>query len=500
MNKLSRLTRNALLLIFLFLMDKIVAFARLWIINRQFSDSVDLLDAFNSANNLPDVLFALISGGSLAMAFIPLITEYLEKKDRAAAWDLFSRVANLAFVVTGLASILVAIFARPIVDIGITPGFDAAQRGLVAELMRLNLISLVIFSMSGLVMASLQANQHFLLPALAPIAYNVGQIFGAYFLAPRYGIHGLLYGVLIGAALHLLIQLPALSKFGFRWTPSLNVKNTGLVEAFKLLGPRLLTMGGIQAIVIIRDNLASRLPGDGSITALTNGWQIMQVPETVLGTAIATALLPTLAQYASRADWVGFRSTVEKALQILIALALPVSAVMIAGIAPVVRAFFSGFDEATSQLILWTTRAYLLTLTGFVIHEVAARSFYARKEPMFPLFAVLLRLVLFLGIGITAVTLFREVGAPVIALAEIAVLIEAIVLFTWLSRRMHAPLQVGGALTRGLIAALAGGATAYGLAVYVPGGAVTTSLLGMSAGGIVALVIVWKDARALLHL
>src|SRR6185503_4993577 len=136
-----------------------------------------------------------------------------------------------------------------------------------------------IFSISGLVMASLQANQHFLMPALAPTVYNVGQIFGAYFLAPLYGVHGLIYGVIIGAALHLLVQVPVLFKYGFRWTPALDVKNTGLLEALKLLAPRLLTMGGIQLIVILRDNLASRLGEEGHVTALTNGWQLMQIPE-----------------------------------------------------------------------------------------------------------------------------------------------------------------------------------------------------------------------------
>ena len=111
-----------------------------------------------------------------------------------------------------------------------------------------------------------------------------------------------------------------------------------------------------------------------------------------------------------------------------------------------------------------------------------------------------LRLVIFLGIGITGVTLFREIGAPVIAFAEIALLIEAILLFTWLSKRTHEPIHVGGAVTRGLVAALVGGVTAYSLAWLVPGGAVATALLGMTVGGLVALAIVWQDVRLLLHL
>src|SRR5574339_963678 len=236
MNKLSFLARTSLLIAFFFLIDKVLAFVRVGIISRQYANSIELLDTFNAVNNLPDVLFALISGGALAMAFIPLMSEYLTTRGRAAAWDLFSRVANLAFLVTGSIAIVVAIFAEPIVnaEIGIAPGFGAEQRQLLAELMRLNLVGTIIFSISRLVMESLQANQHFLLPALAPTMYNVGQILGAIYLVPRFGIHGLVYGVILGAALHLLIQVPALFKFEFKWTPVFDLRHTGLIEALKL--------------------------------------------------------------------------------------------------------------------------------------------------------------------------------------------------------------------------------------------------------------------------
>jgi putative peptidoglycan lipid II flippase len=501
MNKLSRLTRNSLIIAFFFFIDKVLAFVRTGIISRQYADSVGMLDTFNAANNLPDVLFALISGGALAMAFIPLLTEYLTTKDRAAAWDLFSRVANVAFLVTGSLAILIALFAQTIVDakLGIAPGFGQEQRTLLAELMRLNLVGTVIFSISGLVMASLQANQHFVLPAIAPSMYNVGQIFGAIFLVPRFGIYGLVYGVILGAAMHLLIQLPALFRFGFHWTPSLNLRHTGLIEALKLMAPRLLTMGGIQIIVLARDNLASRLDQVGAVTSLTYGWMIMQVPETILGTAIATAMLPTLSELAARGDWVEFRVTIERALRVLISLTIPIAAVMAGGIHPLVRAVF-GFDEATSSLITWTTRAYLMTLTGFTIHEIAARSFYARKEPMFPLYAVILRLTIFLGIGFIGLTFFKEIGAPIIAFAEIALLMEAIILFGWLSKRTHEPIHVGGAIMKGLLAAFIGGVTAYSLALIVPGSAIMTAVLGMSVGGVIALAIVWSDAKQLFNL
>ena len=284
MNKLSFLARTSLLIGFFFGIDKVLAFARSIIIARQFSLSFEL-DAFNVANNLPDLLFALISGGALSMAFIPVLTQILTLKGRDAVWVLFSRVANLAFVVTAGAAILIAIFAEQIVrsEIGIAPGFGLEQQQLIAELMRLNLIATLIFSISGLVIGGLQANQHFILPALAPSLYNIGMIFGALVLSPTepyhigplilpalgYGVHGLVYGVILGAVLHLGIQIPGLIRYKFRWTPSIDIRNPELREVLRIIGPRLLTMFVIQLMFIARDNFASRLDQVGTISALT---------------------------------------------------------------------------------------------------------------------------------------------------------------------------------------------------------------------------------------
>lgn len=514
MNKLSHLTRTSLILGFFFAFDKVLAFGRSILIARQFSLSVEL-DAFNVANNLPDLLFALISGGAMAMAFIPLLTEYLTLKGRAAAWDLFSRVANVAFASTAILAVLIAIFADQLVqaEIGIAPGFGPEQQALVAELMRLNLIATLIFSISGLVMAGLQSNQHFILSALAPSLYNVGMIIGALVFSPSepyvlgpvalpafgMGVHGLVYGVILGAALHLGIQIPGLIKYKFRWTPSLDIRDSGLITALRLIAPRLLTMFGIQLMFIARDNFASRLDQVGAVTSLTYGWMIMQVPETLLGTAIATALLPTLAEHASRGDWQTFRETMEKAIRVMLALTLPVAVVMAAGLRPLVAVAF-GFDDAGTDLLTITSRIYLLTLAGYAVQETLARAYYARKEPLVPLWGILIRLAIYIAIGIAGVTVLRDVGAPIIAAAELSLTVEAIVMMIWLNRRLDAPIRVLPAIGKGLVAALVGGITAYGLAVLLPGPGYITALVGMTTGGLAALAIVWSEARLIFRL
>jgi putative peptidoglycan lipid II flippase len=428
---------------------------------------------------------------------------------------LFSRVANLGFVVTSLAALVVAIFADQIVraQVGIAPGFGPEQQTLVAQLMRLNLIATVIFSISGLVMAGLQANQFFLLPAMAPMLYNVGMIVGALVFSPTepyqfgaftlptlgLGVHGLVYGVILGALLHLGIQIPGLVKYQFRWTASLDIRNSGLIEALRLMAPRLLTMIGIQMMYILRDNFASRLDQVGSVTALTYGWMIMQVPETLLGTAIATALLPSLAEYAARGDWTTFRNTIDKALRIMLALALPAAAVIAAGLHPLMAVVFR-FDEAGTNLLTFTTRVYLLTLAGYALQETLARVFYARKEPLMPVWSVCVRMLFYIAVAITGVTVFRSVGAPVIAAAELALTVEAIFMLVMLNRRLEQPIRPWGAFGKGLVAALVSGVVAYGLAVYLPGPGYITALVGMVAGGVLAVGLVWSEAKQLFRL
>ncbi len=385
---MSRLTRVSILLAFFFGLDKVVAFLRSIIIARQFGLSSEL-DAFNVANNVPDLLFALISGGALAMAFIPVLAETRTLEGREKAWELFSRIANLAFLVTAGLAVIVAALAGPLVraEVGIAPGFTFQQQNLVIHLMRLNLVATVIFSISGLVMAGLQANQHFLLPAMAPLLYNIGQIFGAVILSPEkgyqvggvtlpafgLGVQGLVYGVILGAVLHLGVQAPGLAKYRFRWIPSLGLATRPVKKVLSLMGPRLVTMLAIQLIFIVRDNLASRL-AEGAVSSLTYGWMIMQAPETVLGTAIGIALLPTLSEMAAREEWDGFQQTVQRAMQALLAISLPLAVVLSLGLPPLLSVVFDFGAEGT-QLLTWVSRGFLAGLAGQCLMELAVRSF-----------------------------------------------------------------------------------------------------------------------------
>jgi putative peptidoglycan lipid II flippase len=508
---LSHVARSSLLVAAFFALDKGLGFVRQIIIGRQFGVSAEL-DAFNAANNLPDLLFALISGGALALALIPVLSDVLERQGRPPMWELFSRIGNWAFLLTSGLALVIAAFAGPIVrsELGIAPGFTPDLQALVVSLMRLNLIATLIFSLSGLVMAGLQANQHFLLPAMAPVFYDLGQIFGALVLAPTVGlalgplhlpaagmgVHGLVLGVILGACFHLAIQIPGLLRFRFRWSPRLGLHHPGLLQVTRLLGPRILTIGAFNLIFIVQDNLASRL-GVGAVTALAFGWLIMQVPETIVGTALGTALLPTLSEQAARGDERAFEASLGRAVQVLLAFSLPVTVVLAIVIRPLVQAAF-GFDAAGTDLVAWATRAYLLGLAGHSLLEVAARAFYARKDARTPLLASLLSALVFVATGIG---LFKPLGAPGIGLANsLAFSFEAGLLLVLLARRYPSLGRQGRPLARILLGTLLGGACAWWTLGLWPGVPLLGAMAALAAGGALSLGFVIPELRLLRRL
>jgi putative peptidoglycan lipid II flippase len=463
---MKHVARSTLIIAVFFGLEKVLGFVRNVLIARTFQLSAEL-DAFNAANNIPDLVFALISGGALAMAFIPVLTDYRESRTKTEMWSLFSRIANAVFLVTAVLSILIALAAQQLVswEIGIAPGFSPSQQDLVTDLMRLNLIATLLFSLGGLAIAGLQAQQHFLVPALAPSMYDLGSLFGILILAPaepyqigpltlpayNLGVYGLVYGVIIGAALFLLVQVPMLIKFGFRWKPDLKLKSPGVARVLRLMGPRVITVFFIQVVFIIQDNLASRLP-TGAVTALVYGWLFMQLPESLIGTALGTALLPTLSEQISGEDLPGFQSTLEKTIRILVGLTIPLAVILSLELEPII--YLLGFDTAGTTLVLWTVRAYLVGLVGHSLLEVAARAFYARQNAVTPLIASGAAMLTFL---VLAVPLSSSWGAPGIGLANsLAYTGEALLLFYLLYRVMPYHPRLRGTLLRAVGATLSG--------------------------------------------
>lgn len=511
---MSHISRSTLIIAVFFAVDKVFALARQVLIGRFYS-TVEL-DVFLAANNIPDLLSVLISGGALGVALIPVLSEFIEQRGRSAAWDLFTRILNLAFLVTGALAFLIAVFAQPIIDNWIAPGFSPEAKLLAAELMRLDLLAIMVFAISGLAMAGLQANQHFLLPAMAPVLYNLGQIFGILVFSPveglsfgpvtlpafGLGVHGLVYGVILGSLFHLAIQVPGLLRFGFRWRPVLGLRSAGVHHVLELLGPRVLTMAFIQWFFLVRDNLASRL-GEGAVTGLNYGWFMMQVPETLIGSALAIAILPTLAEHFVRGDLESFKDTLDRGIRTVLALTLPAAAVLAVGIRPVIDLI--GLEPHVADLAVTATRVYLLGLAGHSLLEIASRSFYARQDARTPMLAALLNVVLLYTA--LAVWLSGLYGVGGIALANsVAFTAEAVMLFVLLQRRVPGYFRALPTFFRALLGAGIGAGVVWGanLLLETAGRGVLAALvtggLALAAGSLAALPFIWKEIRQLVRI
>jgi putative peptidoglycan lipid II flippase len=492
---MSHITRSSLIIAFFFSMDKVLGFARQILFNNTFEKAER--DVFFVSNNIPDLLSALISGGALGIALIPVMAEVLDRDGRGKAWELFARIANLAFLVTAALAVVIMLLANVLVEQVIAPGFaDPAKWALTARLMRLDLIAILIFSISGLAMAGLQANQHFLLPAMAPGLYNIGQVMGILVFAPRFGIYGMAYGVILGAALHLAIQVPGLIRYGFRWAPRIELGHPRMRQLLALMGPRVLSMFFLQLYFLARDRFASFFQ-EGAVSALNNGWFIMQVPETLIGTAIAIALLPSLSELIARGEKDAFRQMVNRALRVMLALTLPIAALLAVGIRPLVEFVFD-FDAAETDLVVWTTRAFLLGLVGHTWLEVGVRSFYALQNARIPLLAAALQAVTYF---VLAIGLSQLAGPAGLALADTLTFSgEALLLLYLLNRRYPGILSVGGTLARVAVAAAVGGVLVFLLMSILPLPLILSTLGALALGALLVVPFAWTEMKMLIRL
>ncbi len=494
---MSKIFKASVIIGISFGINKILALVRQYAIAARFGFSPEI-DAFNVANNMPDLIFSLFSGGALAMAFIPVFAEYLDIEGHDLSWKLFSKVTTLLFLITAGASIIIALLAPILVssEIGVAPGFSLSQQALVVQLLRINLIATLLFSISGLVTASLQAHKSFLLPAIAPVFYNLGIIFGALVLSPTMGIYGLTYGVVIGAAMHLIVQIPGLKQFKFKFSLSIDFKDKGVRKIIRLMGPRILTVLLIHITFLLRDNFASRL-APGSVTALTYGYFIMQVPETLLGSSIAIALLPSLSTFISKNKQAEFSRVLVTSIRVLIAASLIPTVLIFATLAPLVEFIFD-FSPIHQELLIWTTYAFMAGLVAHTLLEIFVRAFYAKQQAVIPFYATLLRTVVFIILG---VLLYERTGAVgIAAIDSLTVAIETAFLFVMLLPFLTGKVKIAQTLGRSLLGSVAAILIIWAIMTFLQIPIlVQVSIAVIAATGVYSL-FVFREAKMLVKL
>jgi len=430
----SHLVRNALWVGGAFALAAAMGLLRNMLIARQFGLGAEL-DAYYAAFKLPDLLFTIVAGGALTTAFIPVFVQLLTTEGVMSAWRLASAFTNLVFLAIAALAIPMAFLSPWLVRAVIAPGFPAPLQDETAALMRLILLSTVIFGVSSVQTGALHGFKHFWLPALAPVVYPLGTILGAVWLVPLWGIRGLALGAVIGACMHLIVKIPALLHHHFRWWPVLDVHAMAVRQVAILFGPRVLDLGVFHLTMLATTNLASRL-GAGSVSALEWGWDAMQIPETIIGTAFGLVALPTLADMAARGDLRGLRNMLAGALRLVLALALPAACALIMLGQPLLQLLYQrgAFDAAATEAVYIALRFYALGLVAHVCLELVARAFFARQDTITPLFLATGSATFNILLGILLMT---PLGHGGLALANsLAVSGEVVALLLILRRRI----------------------------------------------------------------
>ena len=471
-----------------FLANKILAIGRQVVIAQAFGTGSEY-DAFVAAFRLPDILFMLISGGALGTAFIPILSERLahQPAEDPAGWQLTSGVLNtLLLAVIGI-SVVMVLLALPLVQWLVAPGFSPEAQLLTANLMRLTLISTIIFSVSSLVGAVLHTRQHFLLPAIAPLIYNLGIILGALFLAPEMGVYGLIWGAILGAIGHLGVQLPGLFRYGIRYQLILGWQDPELWRVVRLMGPRVLNIVVIQVNFVVMFNLASYL-GEGSISALDYGWDLMQMPQTIIGSAIGIVLFPTLSELAAQGDIGGLRQTMAQTLRIILALALPAMVGLIVLGRPIIQVMFERgeFGPDSTAAVYQSLQFWALALIAHSALEVVNRVFYAQKDTITPFLSSVVSMVINLGL---ALALYQSLRAGGLALSNgVAVTVEVLIMLVIAHRRMAGieARSIADTLVRALLAAGAMGGAVLAFIYLAPA---LSPLFIAAGGGILGLAV-----------
>ena len=469
------LTVAALIVAAGFLGSRLLGLLRSVIIAEAFGTEPEL-DAYWVAFRLPDLVFQLLAGATLASAFIPTFAGVRTRHGEAAAWRLASSVLNLVLLATVAFAVVAFLLAPQLVPLlapglGEGTGREAELNDLAIDLTRVMLISPVLFAISGMFMGILNARRHFLMPALAPMFYNLSIIVAALVATD---VNALAAGVVAGAALHLAVQLPDLRYAGMAYRLVADWRDAAVREVGRLMAPRMLGLAATQVnFYFVGIFFASSLSA-GAISGLSFAWLITMTPLGVIGMAISTAAFPTLADQAASNDEAGMSDTLGRALRLIVFLSLPAGIALALLSKPLVVVLLQrgAFDVESTRL---TAQALLFYAPALVAHsgiEILSRGFYALGNTRTPVIFAVASMAVNVALAAALVGPL-EVRGLALALS-VATAVEFLALYVAVSRR------VPGLIDRRMKTALAK-MTAAG------------AVMAAAAGGVYAVVVEGLD-------
>ena len=446
------------------------------------------IDAYTAAFTIPDFMFFILTSGALSVSFIPVFNQRLAAGNKKSAWELSSSLTNLFAIVTFVTSILIMIFADPLIRYIVSPGLDESGMILAINMTRVIAINPFLFSIATVLTSIQQAVGRFVFYAFAPAIYNIGiiigitcftggiNIFGVQIFEG--GIMGVALGVILGAILQLIVSLIGLFGLGMDYDFKINWKNQGFRSILRLLPARSMDQGIDYVNGIVNTNLSSRM-GAGAVRSFNQASSLHQMPVNLIGVAISTAFFPKLTEELGNGDKREFNNTFRQALRTIIWISLPVSVIAFFG-RGYVTSFISNIGNNDSNGTIASILGTLcIAIFARSVFHIASRGFYAYQDTKTPfvvsIFAIGLTIALsvwfyLIGWGVDGLGLAQSIGA----------IIEIIILLYILQRRSSKELldkSFWRAGIRMLFATAVAGCVAFSMTKFIPLMATDNSLV-----------------------
>lgn len=399
------------------------------------------LDAYTAAFMVPDFMFAVLVSGALSVTFIPVFNERWVKGNKQSAWQISSSMINFMALITMAASVLIIIFADPLMKYLIAPGLSESGHALAVSMMQVIAVNPFIFAVAAVIASIQQAVGRFMFCALAPMLYNVGIIIGTVWFTGGVnlfgwqifdgGIMGVALGVVLGSFLQLIVSAVGLAGLGFDYNFKIYWRNKGFRKVLSLLPARSVDQGMDYVVSLVEVNLASRL-ADGTVRAYQQALTLHMMPINLIGVAISNAAFPQLTEHLGEGRNDLFQKDLRSLLRIIFWMALPVSVVIFFTRGYVAHFISNGGD----QLIAGILGCLVVAILFRTIYHMAARAFYARQDTKTPLYISIFSITLNIILAIV-LSMVLKMGAYGLAWAQSTVaVLEVIVLLAVMNRQM----------------------------------------------------------------
>jgi putative peptidoglycan lipid II flippase len=469
----------------------------------------DANDAFRIASRIPNLIRDLFAEGAMSAAFIPTFTRELTLHGRERAWRLANSVINALLIVTGVIVVLAVVFAGPLVSLYASNYNEVPGKlELTIYLARIVTPFLTLVAIAAVLMGMLNSLGHFFVPALSPAMFNVAGIVMAVTLipfAPSLGVPPitiLAVATLVGGLAQLAIQWPPLRREGFRYRPTLDLKDDGLRRVLLLMGPGTIGMAATQINVFVNSVLATS-QGTGAVSWLDFAFRLMYLPIGLFGVSIATAATPAIARMVAEHDFARIRSTLAQGLGLMFFLNVPATVGLIVLARPIIAVIFER-GRFTPEDTLATAAAlqlYAIGLIGYSVVRIISPTFYALGRSRVPVM-VSISLV-FVNVGL-CISLVRVMGYRGLALGtSITAIINAGTQLFLLRREIQG---INGSRLAASFARVAVASALMGVATYganramldaLPGAALSTQIIRLLTTMTIALSVLTVAAQLL---